>query len=161
MDKSNKKIFNINTRSPEDTIPVTKKYLFDADILSILFDAKPATQIPFLRNAMRKYNKIQSSEEFAQLECGLLKALFRDFKNIEVRFIEDWINNALNMGVESEFLLKLSDMLSSYYGKLQITDVSTDQTEVVFDNFQLTPYGENKFIKLREKWRVLIITYQN
>ncbi len=150
VDKSNKKIFNINTRSPEDTIPVTKKYLFDADILSILFDAKPATQIPFLRNAMRRYNKIQSSEEFAQLECGLLKALFRDFKNIEVRSIEDWINNALNMGVESEFLLKLSDMLSSYYGKLQITDVSTDQTEVVFDNFQLTPYGENKFIKLRE-----------
>lgn len=151
VDKSNKKIFNINTRTPEDTIPVTKKYLFDADILSILFDAKPATQIPFLRNAMRRYKKIQSSEEFAQLECGLLKALFRDFKNIEVRSIEDWISNALNIGVKSDFLLRLSDMLSSYYGKLQIKDVSTDQTEVVFDDFQLTPYGENKLSKLSEK----------
>ena len=151
VDKSSKKIFNINTRTPEDTIPVTKKYLFDADILSILFDAKPATQIPFLRNAMRRYTKIQSSEEFAQLECGLLKALFRDFKNIEVRSIEDWISNALNMGVKSDFLLKLSDMLSSYYGKLQIKDVSTNQTEVVFDNFQLTSYGENKLSKLSKK----------
>lgn len=150
VDKSNKKIFNINTRSPEDTIPVTKKYLFDADILSILFDAKPATQIPFLRNAMRKYNKIQSSKEFAQLECGLLKALCRDFKNIEVRFIEDWINNALDMGVESKFLLRFPDMISSSYGKLKIIDVTTDQNKPIFDNFQFTQYGENKLIKLME-----------
>ena len=93
VNNSNKKIFNINTRSPQDVIPVTKEYLFDADILSILFDAKPATQIPFLRNALRKYKRIDTPEKFAKLECGLLITLFRDFRNIEVRSIEDWVQN--------------------------------------------------------------------
>ena len=41
---------------------VLKDYILDADILSILFDAKPGTQVPFLRNAMRTYNeKIKNS----------------------------------------------------------------------------------------------------
>lgn len=145
-----KRIFNINTRSLVDTIPITKKYLFDVDILSILFDAKPATQIPFLHTAMRRFKKIQFSKDFAQLECGLLKALFRDFKNIEVRSIEDWIQNTLSIGVKSDFLEKMLNMISNYYGTLRILDVSTKQPEYVFDNFQLTPYGDKKFNQLKE-----------
>lgn len=150
VDDVNKRIFNINTWQPGDTIPVTKKYLFDADILSILFDAKPATQIPFLRTAMRNFKKIHSSEEFAKLECGLLKSLFRDFKHIEIKSIEDWIHNAFNMGVESKFLMKVLEMLRSDYGNLQMIDTSTNQELVVFQNYQLTSYGEKKLNQLKE-----------
>lgn len=144
VNNSNKKIFNINTRSPQDVIPVTKEYLFDADILSILFDAKPATQIPFLRNALRKYKRIDTPEKFAKLECGLLKTLFRDFRDIEVRSIEDWVQNSLNIGVKSDFLLKIPGILKSYYSNL----VMNDEGKKIFDNLQLTEYGEGEFKQL-------------
>ncbi|HJG68244.1 MAG TPA: ATP-binding protein [Staphylococcus ureilyticus] len=148
VNNSNKKIFNINTRVPQDVIPVTKEYLFDADILSILFDAKPATQIPFLRNALRKYKGIDTPKKFAKLECGLLITLFRDFRNIEVRSIEDWVQNSLNIGVESDFLLKISNMLGNDFGKLKMADVSVDGDQKIFENYQLTEYGRNKFNQL-------------
>lgn len=144
VNNSNKKIFNINTRFPQDVIPVTKEYLFDADILSILFDAKPATQIPFLRNALRKYKRIDTPEKFAKLECGLLITLFRDFRNIEVRSIEDWVQNSLNIGVESDFLLKISNILKSYYSNL----VMNDEGKKIFDNHQFTEYGKEKLKQL-------------
>lgn len=144
VNNSNKKIFNINTRSPQDVIPVTKEYLFDADILSILFDAKPATQIPFLRNALHKYKRIDTPEKFAKLECGLLKTLFRDFRNIEVRSIEDWVQNSLNIGVKSDFLLKIPSMLKSYYSNL----VMNDEGKKIFDNLQLTEYGKGEWKQL-------------
>lgn len=150
VDNCYKQVFKINTRKPQDTIPVTKKYIFDVDILSILFDAKPATQIPFLRTAMRRFKKIQSSKSFAHLECGLLEALFRDFKNIEVRSIEDWIQNTLSMGVKADFLDEMLNMISVYYGKLQIMDKSNNQLEYVFDNYQLTSFGIKKFNQLKE-----------
>lgn len=144
-----KKIFHINTRQPSDKIPVTKKYLFDADILSILFDAKPATQIPFLRNALRTYKAINSSKDFARLECGLLESLFRDFNVIEVRSIEDWIQNSLNMGIKSHFLSSILNSLgSTYYDKLQIFDKSTN--ELIFDDRQFTHYGQERFDQLKE-----------
>lgn len=144
VDNSSKKTFNINTRSPQDVIPITKEYLFDADILSILFDAKPATQIPFLRNALRKYKGIDTPEKFAKLECGLLKTLFRDFRDIEVRSIEDWVQNSLNIGVKSDFLLKIPGILKSYYSNL----VMNDEGKKIFDNLQLTEYGEGEFKQL-------------
>ncbi|NUF98278.1 ATP-binding protein [Lactobacillus mellis] len=150
VDNINKKVFEINTRKPEDTIPVTKKYLFDVDILSILFDAKPATQIPFLRTAMRKFKTIQSSKKFAQLECGLLESLFRDFKNIEVRSVEDWIQNTLSMGVKTDFLNEMLNRISVYYGKLRIMDNSNNQFKYVFDNYQLTSFGVEKFNQLKK-----------
>lgn len=144
IDNSNKKTFNINTRFPQDVIPITKEYLFDADILSILFDAKPATQIPFLRNALRKYKGIDTPEKFAKLECGLLKTLFRDFRNIEVRSIEDWVQNSLNIGVKSDFLLKIPSILKSYYSNL----VMNDEGKKIFDNLQLTEYGKGELKQL-------------
>src|SRR5699024_11847989 len=51
--EGDKEIFEINTRSEKQgrKLPIKRDYLFDADILAILFDARPATQLPFLRNA--------------------------------------------------------------------------------------------------------------
>jgi hypothetical protein len=55
LEKDDKRIFNVNTRQKieqDDKIPIKSAYIFDADILAILFDARPATQVPFLRKAM-------------------------------------------------------------------------------------------------------------
>src|SRR5699024_4361903 len=57
--EGNKEIFEVNTRSEEKgrKLLVKEDYLFDADILSILFDARSATQVPFLRVALRTYKE--------------------------------------------------------------------------------------------------------
>ena len=53
VDEENRKIFDINTRTGMDKkFPVTKEYLFDPDVLALLLDARPATQVPFLRTAI-------------------------------------------------------------------------------------------------------------
>lgn len=59
LEEDGKKLVKINTRESRkgNKLPVKKKYLFDADILSILFDARPATQVPFLRNALKLWDE--------------------------------------------------------------------------------------------------------
>lgn len=48
IDESERRIFDINTRKKfSDKLHISKDYLLDPDILSILFDARPATQVPF------------------------------------------------------------------------------------------------------------------
>lgn len=76
LDACNKRIFEIDTRSAQagQKMPIKKSYLFDPDILAILFDARPATQVPFLRNALRTFNNSITDEgKFAEMELGLLK----------------------------------------------------------------------------------------
>lgn len=49
VEENDKEVFKVNTRdsSTGRKLPVTKEYLFDADILSILFDARPALKSLF------------------------------------------------------------------------------------------------------------------
>ena len=54
----NKKVFDIDTRNQTNNkIPITSDYLFDPDILSILFGATIATQVPFLRKALNTWEE--------------------------------------------------------------------------------------------------------
>ena len=55
LENTDRKIIQINTRNPVDKIDIKSNYLFDADILSILFDARPATQVPFLKKSVSKF----------------------------------------------------------------------------------------------------------
>lgn len=68
--KDNRTLFKINTRNEDKSskIPVKKEYLFDADILSILFDARSATQVPFLRSAVREFMEKQNELFFSILD---------------------------------------------------------------------------------------------
>ncbi|WP_423789503.1 ATP-binding protein [Limosilactobacillus mucosae] len=100
-----KKIFDINTRSnASDKLPIIKDYLFDPDILAILFDARPATQIPFLRSAMKEFKKINSAEDFFKEEWGLLKKLILDFKVVNYEPIDQWIQVAKSYGMGNDLL---------------------------------------------------------
>ncbi|MFL2051275.1 ATP-binding protein [Leuconostoc mesenteroides] len=92
-----KKVFNINTRGDKtDKIFVTKKYFFDADILSILFDARPATQVPFLRNAIETFNNISNQGEFnfGTFVTGIVKKILTTGNSTIQNSLQEWTNTA-------------------------------------------------------------------
>lgn len=120
-----KKVFAIKTgkKSGGQKLPILKNYILDADILSILFDAKPSTQVPFLRNAMRTYNeKIKNSATtFGQMEIGLLKRIIVSHKSVNATSLNDWLEIAEKMNVNSDLLAKLKELhFYTDYGNLKI-----------------------------------------
>lgn len=134
-----KKVFAINTgkKSGGQKLPILKDYILDADILSILFDAKPGTQVPFLRNAMRTYNeKIKNSATtFGQMEIGLLKRIIVSHKSVNATSLNDWLEVAEKMNVNSDLLSKLKKMhFYTVYGTLKIENG-------YIDGEQLSQYG--------------------
>lgn len=142
-----KKVFAIKTgkRSGGQKLPILKDYILDADILSILFDAKPGTQVPFLRNAMRTYNeKIKNSANtFGQMEIGLLKRIIVSHKSVNATSLNDWLEVAEKMNVNSDLLAKLKELhFYTDYGNLKIENGYIDRE-------QLSQYGI-KELKINE-----------
>lgn len=134
-----KKVFAINTgkKSGGQKLPILKDYILDADILSILFDAKPGTQVPFLRNAMRTYNeKIKNSATtFGQMEIGLLKRIIVSHKSVNATSLNDWLEVAEKMNVNSDLLSKLKKLhFYTVYGTLK-------SENGYIDGEQLSQYG--------------------
>ncbi|WP_343010813.1 ATP-binding protein [Holdemanella biformis] len=122
-----KKVFAINTgnKSGGQKLPILKDYILDADILSILFDAKPGTQVPFLRNAMRTYNeKIKNSATtFGQMEIGLLKRIIVSHKSVNDTSLNDWLEVTEKMGIAPSLLQELKSLKFDYnYGKLKVSN---------------------------------------
>lgn len=124
LSKKDKRVFNINTRKPQDKITVTRDYLFDPDILSVLFDAKPATQVPFLRNALRIFNEnVQSGESFADLEIGLMKSILSGMKQVASDAKDNWIQAGKNLDIESSLFVNLENLTpNKYHNALCISD---------------------------------------
>ena len=115
LDDSDRKIIQINTRSPIDKLNIKSNYLFDADILSILFDARPATQVPFLKKSVSKFLKLKSEKEFSSLEIGLLISILRLIKgNNSLDSLDNWIGAALNVGIDKSLLNNLSEFSSNF-----------------------------------------------
>lgn len=141
-----KKVFTINTgKCGGQKLPILKDYILDADILSILFDAKPGTQVPFLRNAMRTYNeKVRNSAStFGQMEIGLLKRIIVSHKSVNANSLYDWVEVAEKMNVNTFLLDKLKKLhFYNDYGNLKIEDG-------YIDGEQLSQYGI-KELKINE-----------
>lgn len=142
-----KKVFAIKTgkKSGGQKLPILKDYILDADILSILFDAKPGTQVPFLRNAMRTYNeKIKNSATtFGQMEIGLLKRIIVSHKSVNATSLNDWLEVTEKMNVNSDLLAKLKELhFYTDYGNLKIENG-------YIDGEQLSQYGI-KELKINE-----------
>lgn len=130
--------FDVNTRQEGegDKIPVAREYFFDPDILSILFSARPGTQVPFLQSAVHKFLDINNAEEFARLEVGLLKSLIHDFKNVNYENLNDWINIAKKYDVDSPLLSSLQDNMKREYQHLTLVallnhEKAIDQGEIL------------------------------
>lgn len=112
--KDNRTLFKINTRNEDKSskIPVKKEYLFDADILSILFDARSATQVPFLRSAVREFMEKQNDPffDFGSYVTGTLKKILTSGLSVNQDSLQDWLDIAkkyLKRDLEFKYLDQL------------------------------------------------------
>lgn len=97
VSNKDKKIFNISTRGTKtDKVPVTKEYLFDSSILSILFDAKPGTQVPFLVHSIPLFReKIEDKKfDFGKFVVGTLKKILTTGNAANQDSLQDWLDTA-------------------------------------------------------------------
>ena len=161
LEASSKRIFKIDTRIAEhgQKIPIKKSYLFDPDILAILFDARPATQVPFLRNALRTFNNsINNAENFADMELGLLKSIIVGTKSVSGDALENWIKAAETLGIVSDNLEGLKGNLTNIkYGNLEI--MASDGKTIILQQGQITSNGE-AILRLDELKRELSLRYK-
>lgn len=146
-----RKIIDINTRinNSEEKIIIKPKYFFDIDILSMLFDARVATQVPFLKKATNKFLEINSSEEFANLEMGLLDrivCLIKGTSNLDI--LENWIN-VVSKYVKDEDILKPIKEISSHidFGNSELK--TKDGKIIIVKDAMMTEKGKN-YIKYEE-----------
>lgn len=137
--KSEKKIYDINTKdSNSDKIPILEKYLFDADILSILFDARPATQVPFLRKAIKKWNEMKDNNQKGSFVVGTLKKILTTGDSANSEAMVNWISVS-KICVEEGLFSKLEELKyhsrnKSYYleeEQIYINDKSSLDIEVI------------------------------
>lgn len=134
LDASDKQIFEVDTRFDEggQKIPIKKSYLFDPDILAILFDARPATQVPFLRNTLRMFNNhVTDANKFAQLEISLIVAILKGMKQVGADAKDNWFTAALNMGVSEDSLINLKTLIPNQYHNELLISESKSGTKIV------------------------------
>ncbi|NBJ71623.1 MULTISPECIES: ATP-binding protein [Clostridia] len=145
--EGDKEIFEVNTRSEEKgrKLPVKENYLFDADILSILFDARPATQVPFLRVALRTYKeKVKDADSFASIEIGLLMSIIKGTKSVAADALDNWIAAAEDIGVDSKVLQGLEDnSVKNNFGNLEIRSKTNTDIMILKDG-QITIEGKQE-----------------
>lgn len=154
-----KRIFKVNTRNDKkrDKIPIKKDYLFDADILSILFDARPATQVPFLRNALKIFNEdIKDEKTFANLEIGLLKRIIQEHKSVSSDSLNNWVIAAKELGIDGNLLNALSLHFRIDYGNL---DVRSEDKQSILDGEQISSEGL-EILKIEEIQNQLTEKYE-
>ncbi|MQS53134.1 ATP-binding protein [Companilactobacillus mishanensis] len=91
-----KKIYKLDTRRKGnvDRVPIQSSYLFDPDILSILFDARPATQVPFLRNALKKFNsfRFDNNKNIGKFIVGILTKILTTGNTVNSESLQAWID---------------------------------------------------------------------
>lgn len=150
ISKNDRIVFDINTRSgTASKLPISIDYLLDADILSILFDARPATQVPFLRNAIQTYRKKikNNPSDFASMEIGLLVSILESFRTTGYEAINNWVLACENIGVNDNYLTNIKDIANRYdYGK-QIL-VTSNKEEMLTDG-KLNDKGK-EYLKIQD-----------
>lgn len=163
LPRINIKTFEVNTRGScrlEAKIPVKKSYLFDPEILAILLDAKPATQIPFLRSAMRKYNnEIQGDDKkLATLSAGLLVSLLKNYKIAGAFSVELWYRIAESIVTNSVAISPIKNLAQKLsYGNAQ----AGENGDEILKDGKLTQKGEELISQIEEELRVSFKSCRN
>lgn len=159
LDSEDKIVIDINTRNPKDKLEIKSDYLFDADILSILFDARPATQVPFLKKSVKKYLEIENAEGYSKIETGLLIFILKLIKNnINIDLLNNWIMAALNTGISSDIVEPLNEICSNYkYGSQMLL---TPDGDVILEDGQLTDEGKD-YLRIDEIELELKTNFEN
>ncbi|MEK4917542.1 ATP-binding protein [Streptococcus sp. FSL E2-3494] len=110
---THKKVYEINTKNQTtDKLPITSDYLFDPDILSILFGATSATQVPFLRKSLKIWNERHfNGKSIAHFVVGTLKKILTSGDSVNSEAKENWITVARDYLQTTEFYL-LDNLIS-------------------------------------------------
>lgn len=96
VQSKDKEVFEIKTGSAGGRkLPIKKEYLFNADILAILFDARAATQVPFLRKAIKLWNEKQCNGfSIARFVVGTIKKILTSGDAASSDAKDNWLSVA-------------------------------------------------------------------
>ena len=129
INQNNKCVFNINTRvyDRSDMLPIKEEYILDPEILSILFDARPATQVPFLRQALKLYKEVTSRSKFnfGNFVTGTLRKILTSGNSIPQDSLDNWIETAKKYSDNNDDIfseiekIQFNSSKNSYYYKCE------------------------------------------
>lgn len=170
VDDNNKQIFNINTNNEEEDtnkIPIDEEYLFDPDILAILFDARPGVQKPFLDSALREFRRIQKKNGSANIDNWiesqkkLFDDLIVDYRNNGYTILNSWLDILHKYNIKSDLISYLDQgTKSNEYAQLTI---QLDD-KILINQGKLTPemqkLEEDLFKEIKKKYNNLPILDQ-
>lgn len=147
----NKKVFDIDTRDQTNNkIPITSDYLFDPDILSILFGATIATQVPFLRKALKIWeeNKFDGTS-IARFVVGTLKKILTTGNSASLDSKDNWISISERYIDNDLFDVLKSNLYYNYNTESYYTVVNGANKYIINPNTTI-PDSEIKYLKIDE-----------
>ena len=145
---NHKKVYEINTKNQTtNKLPITSDYLFDPDILSILFGATSATQVPFLRKSLKIWNESHfNGKSIAHFVVGTLKRVLTTGNSASLDSKDNWISVA-EKHVDSDLLSVLkSNLYYNYNKESYYTKVNDANKYIINPN---TPIADDKINYLK------------
>lgn len=145
---NHKKVYEINTKNQTtNKLPITSDYLFDPDILSILFGATSATQVPFLRKSLKIWNERHfNGKSIAHFVVGTLKRVLTTGNSASLDSKDNWISVA-EKHVDSDLLSVLkSNLYYNYNKESYYTKVNDANKYIINPN---TPIADDKINYLK------------
>lgn len=153
LENKQKRIFKISTRGKTDQIPITKDYFLDPEFLSLLFSARKATQVPFLKNAIRKYKEIKNENDFGSIELGLLRRILETLSKVGKSILEEWVSIAQEMGIIKNAFLEQLIEVANMHGIGELVSVNDDNggKHDIVSAGSITPFGKAQLSNLKPK----------
>ena len=146
-----KRVFEINTKNQTTTkLPITSDYLFDPDILSILFGATSATQVPFLRKSLKIWNERQfDGESIAHFVVGTLKRILTTGNSASLDSKDNWISISEKYIDNDLFDVLRSNLYYNYNTESYYTVVNGVNKYIINPNTPILD-SEIKYLKIDE-----------
>lgn len=146
-----KRVCEINTKNQTTTkLPITSDYLFDPDILSILFGATSATQVPFLRKSLKIWNERQfDGESIAHFVVGTLKKILTTGNSASLDSKDNWISISEKYIDNDLFDVLRSNLYYNYNTESYYTVVNGVNKYIINPNTPI-PDSEIKYLKIDE-----------
>ena len=157
-----KRVFEINTKNLTSTkLPITSDYLFDPDILSILFGATTATQVPFLRKSLKIWNERQfNGESIAHFVVGTLKRILTTGNSASLDSKDNWISIAEKYIDNDLFDVLKSNLHYNYNTEAYYTVVNGTNNYIIKPNTPIADF-ELKYLKIDEIERDLKLKFDS
>ncbi|MBZ2058367.1 ATP-binding protein [Streptococcus sanguinis] len=158
----NKKVFDVKTRGKTlKKIPITEEYLFDPDILSILFGASSATQVPFLRKAMKEWSeKEHRGEVIAKFVVGTMKKILTTGDAALSDSKDNWIKVAKSY-IAKEYWVIFNQLSSLSYHSMTKAYHTEGENRLYFNDKSDLTEQEEKSLQIDEIRRKLAESFDS